>query len=103
MDWWLQTGTHVSILNNESETDSGIQKLFEEVLSYNPPSSNVSSRSVAYSAQTECNFSKTEIINRANRKKYFYSFHQLSLLKTVMEPLHVQCVYYIAKFCRIVL
>lgn len=38
MDWWLQTGTHVSISNNENETDSGIQKLFEEVLSYNPPS-----------------------------------------------------------------
>lgn len=55
-----------------------------EVASYNPPSSNVSSRSVAHGAKTECNFSKTKIINRANIRKYFDSFHQLSSLKMVI-------------------
>jgi hypothetical protein len=54
MDWWLQAGTHVNISNNGSETDSGIQKFFEEVLSHNPPSSNVSSRRAAHSAKIEC-------------------------------------------------
>jgi hypothetical protein len=74
MDWWLQTGTCVSISNNENETDSSIQKFFEVVASYNPPSSNVSSNSVAHGAKAECNFSKTKIINRVKRRNTLIVF-----------------------------
>jgi hypothetical protein len=102
MDRWLQTGTLKRKLNNENETNSNIQQFLDEAASYSPPPSNVSSSSGAHSIQTECNV-KNKKYKQCKEENTLIVIYQWAFLKTVMKPLHVQCVFYVMKICKIVL
>jgi hypothetical protein len=98
MDRQLQIRTLKGTSSSENEKNSGIQHFLQEPAPCSPPPSNVSSRGAAHGTQIEWNVSKAEVLNSGEAEE-----NTLIVIYQLMGLLHVQCVFFLMKFCEIIL